>query len=210
MLQIRSSAAHTAPAEPRLAPPQLTAGLGVRALVQIQPKETCWRTLPSFGNRNFNLASAQTVRDSAAEPWRFRAVPLGCGAEDTAAVEPGERLVTVLVTLSVPDTADADDAATLIAVAADTALQVVHTAGVEGHLPVPGTTVLRGRQPRPWMVQSVTAETAILTDLAGGVIQVTLTSLHPDEVASPRGNTTDPTPTPPHPTGAGDHRSDPT
>jgi pyruvate-formate lyase-activating enzyme len=34
-------------------------------------------------------------------------------------VEPDERLVTVLVTLSVPDTADADDAATLIAVAAD-------------------------------------------------------------------------------------------
>jgi len=58
--------------------------------------------------------------------------------------------VTVLVTLAVPETADADDAATLVAVAAEsTALHVVHTTGVEGHLPVPGTTVTRGRQPRP-------------------------------------------------------------
>jgi len=117
-------------------------------------------------------------------------------------VEPGERLVTVLVTLSVPDTADADDAATLIAVAADsTALQVVHTVGVEGHLPVPGTTVLRGRQPRPWMVQSLTADAAILTDLAGGVIHVALTALHPDQFDSP----TDPTPA--HPTHTPEHRT---
>jgi hypothetical protein len=109
-------------------------------------------------------------------------------------VEPGERLVTVLVTLAVPDTADVDDAATLIAVAADsTALTVVHTTGVEGHLPVPGSTVMRGRQERPWMVHSVSADTAILTDLAGGVIQVALTSLHPDQVDSP----TDPTATGP-------------
>lgn len=35
-------------------------------------------------------------------------------------MNPGERLVTALVTLSVPDNADAEDAATLIAVAADT------------------------------------------------------------------------------------------
>ncbi len=105
-------------------------------------------------------------------------------------MEPGERLVTVLVTLSVPDTADADDAATLIAVAADsTALTVIHTTGVEGHLPVPGTTVLRGRQQRPWLVHSVSTNTAILTDLAGGTIKVGLTHLHPDQVDSP----TDPT-----------------
>ncbi len=122
--------------------------------------------------------------------------------------------MTVLVTLSVPDTADADDAATLIAVAADTALQVVHTVGVEGHLPVPGTTVMRGRQPRPWMVQSVTADAAILTDLAGGVIHVALSALHPDELNSPSVNTTDPTlsaPLPTHtPTPTADHRTDPT
>ena len=106
-------------------------------------------------------------------------------------VEPGERLVTVLVTLAVPDTADADDAATLVAVAADnTALTVVHSTGVEGHLPLPGTTVLRGRQQRPWLVQSVATDAAILTDLAGGVIHVALTALHPDKVDSP----TDPTP----------------
>jgi len=115
--------------------------------------------------------------------------------------------VTVLVTLSVPDTADAGDAATLVAVAADsTALQVVHTVGVEGHLPVPGTTVLRGRQPRPWMVRSVTAGAAILTDLAGGVVHVALTSLHPDAVDSP----TDPTLSAPLPTHTAGHRTDPT
>ncbi len=115
--------------------------------------------------------------------------------------------MTVLVTLSVPNTADADDAATLVAVAAEsTALQVVHTVGVEGHLPVPGSTVLRGRQPRPWMVQSVTGGSAILTDLAGGVVHVALTSLHPDELDSP----TDPTPNAPHPTHThtADHRTD--
>jgi len=136
---------------------------------------------------------------------------LGCEQWTLQHVKPGERLVTVLVTLSVPDTADADDAATLIAVAADsTALRVVHTVGVEGHLPVPGTTVLRGRQPRPWMVQSVTADAAILTDLAGGIIHVALTSLDPHEVDSP----TDPTPSTPHPTHTpthtADHRTDPT
>jgi hypothetical protein len=101
-------------------------------------------------------------------------------------------LVTVLVTLAVPDTADADDAATLVAVAADsTALTVIHTTGVEGHLPLPGTTVLRGRQQRPWLVHSVSADTAILTDLAGGVIQVAFTSLHPETPS-----TSPPTPPP--------------
>ena len=110
----------------------------------------------------------------------------GGRAEDTATVEPDERLVTVLVTLAVPDTADADDAATLIAVTADsTALTVVHATGVEGHMPLPGGTVLRGRQKRPWMVQSVVPHAAILTDLTGGTIHVALTSLHPDQVDSP-------------------------
>jgi hypothetical protein len=63
--------------------------------------------------------------------------PSAAPTEDTATVKPHERLVTVLMTLSVPDTdADADDAATLIAVAADsTAPTVIHTTGVEGHLP---------------------------------------------------------------------------
>ena len=120
-------------------------------------------------------------------------------------MEPGERLVTVLVTLSVPDTTDADDAATLIAVAADsTALTVVHTTGVEGHLPLLGTTVMRGRQERPWVVQSVVPHAAILTDLAGGTIHVALTSLHPDQVDSP----TEPTAGAPHRPTA-NHRTDP-
>ncbi len=121
-------------------------------------------------------------------------------------VEPGERLVTVLVTLAVPATADAHHAATLVAVAAhSTALHVVHTIGVEGHLPVPGTTVIRGRQPRPWLVQSVTTHaTATLTDLAGGVVEVALRSLHPDHVDIP----TDPTPAAPHPHHTTDHHPD--
>ena len=120
--------------------------------------------------------------------------------------------MTVLVTLLIPDAADA---AALIAVAADsTALTVIHTTGVEGHLPLPGSTVLRGRQPRPWLVQSVTATTATLTDLAGGVIDVAFTALHPDEVDSPTK------PTPPRTTTttadkkrddyAAEHRAEPT
>ncbi len=52
------------------------------------------------------------------------------------------RLVTVLVTLAVPAEADAEDAAALVADAAVcTALEVVSTAGVEGHLPLPGSLV---------------------------------------------------------------------
>jgi len=47
------------------------------------------------------------------------------------------RLVTVLVTLAVPEEADVEDAAALVADAAVcTALEVVSAAGVEGHLPV--------------------------------------------------------------------------
>ncbi|UZJ26908.1 hypothetical protein RHODO2019_18110 (plasmid) [Rhodococcus antarcticus] len=118
--------------------------------------------------------------------------------------------MTVLVTLAVPDTADADDAATLIAVAADsTALTVIHTTGVEGHLPLPGSTVMRGRQERPWLVHSVSADNAILTDLAGGVIQVALTSLHPDQVDSPTDPTADTEPTAgATERSAADHRTD--
>ena len=52
---------------------------------------------------------------------------------------PGERLVTVLVTLAVPAEADAEDAAGLVADAAvSTALQVVSAAGVEGPSARPG------------------------------------------------------------------------
>ena len=50
---------------------------------------------------------------------------------------------------------------------------------------MPGATVLRGRQARPWLVQSPTADAAILTDLAGGVIHVALSAPHPDEVEPP-------------------------
>ncbi len=95
----------------------------------------------------------------------------------------GERLVSVVVTLAVPDEADPDDAAALLAVAAEsTALQVVHTAAVEGHLPVPGSTVVRGRQPRPWLVASAGDRTAMLRDLADGTVEVSYRALAPDPV----------------------------
>ncbi len=56
------------------------------------------------------------------------------------------RLVTVLITLAVPDEADAEDAAALAAdAAASTALDVVAVFGVEGHLPVPGSVVQHRR-----------------------------------------------------------------
>ena len=44
---------------------------------------------------------------------------------------------------------------------------------------------MRGRQERPWMVQSVVPHAAILTDLAGGTIHVALISLRPEQVDSP-------------------------
>lgn len=49
----------------------------------------------------------------------------------------------------------------------------------------------------PWLVQSVTATTTTLTDPVGGIVDVALTALHPNEVdspttpTSPRGTTTD-------------------
>jgi len=92
------------------------------------------------------------------------------------------RLVTVLVTLAVPEEADAEDAAALVADAAFcTALEVVSTAGVEGHLPVPGSVVQhRGRQ--PWRVETVTGDGAVLCNLAGDWVRLPLTALEPDQV----------------------------
>ncbi len=94
---------------------------------------------------------------------------------------PGKRLVTVLVTLSVPAEADAEDAAGLVVDAAvSTALEVVSAAGVEGHLPVPGSLVVRRGGGQPWRVEAVSREFATLTDLAGTVVRARLTRLAPD------------------------------
>jgi len=96
-------------------------------------------------------------------------------------IRPGERLVTVLVTLAVPAEADAEDAAGLVADAAvSTALQVVSAAGVEGHLPVPGSLVVRRGGGQPWRVEAVSREFATLTDLAGVVVRMPLSRLAPD------------------------------
>ncbi len=93
------------------------------------------------------------------------------------------RLVTVLMTISVPDVADPGDAASLLRLAAETTgLDVVHTAGVEGHMPVPGSTVLHGRRDRPWIVKTVTQHTAAITDLSGATLDAPLRSLSPDPV----------------------------
>ncbi len=77
---------------------------------------------------------------------------------------PGERLVTVVLTVVVPTEADAEVAAGLVADAAvSTALQVVSAAGVEGHLPVPGSLVLCRDGGQPWRVGAVSKEFANLT-----------------------------------------------
>ncbi len=97
----------------------------------------------------------------------------------------GERLVTVLVTLAVPAEADAEDAAGLVADAAlSTALEVVCAAGVEGHLPVPGTLVVRCDGGQPWRVEAVSKDAATLTDLGGAVVQTPLIRLAPDPLAA--------------------------
>lgn len=91
------------------------------------------------------------------------------------------RLVTVLLTLAVPSAADAEDAAALAAdAAASTALHVVHAAGVEGHLPAPGATVVRAGRQQPWTVQAVGARSVRLRDLAGDVVEVPRSSVLPD------------------------------
>lgn len=89
--------------------------------------------------------------------------------------------MTVLLTLAVPAAADAEDAAALAAdAAAATALHVVHAAGVEGHLPVPGATVVRTGREQPWTAVAVTATTTRLRDLAGDVVEVPRSSVLPD------------------------------
>ncbi len=95
--------------------------------------------------------------------------------------EPGERLVTVLLTLAVPGAADPEDAAQLVAdAAASSALQVVHATAVEGHLPVPGATVVRAGRTRPWLVVAAGVDPVALQDLAGGVVQVPRRTVLPD------------------------------
>jgi hypothetical protein len=93
----------------------------------------------------------------------------------------GERLVTVLLTLAVPEAADPEDAAALVADAAQsTALQVRHATGVEGHLSTPGATVVRTSRGQPWQVVAVTDDTLRLRDLAGDVVKVSRRSVRPD------------------------------
>jgi hypothetical protein len=98
----------------------------------------------------------------------------------------GERLVTVLLTLAVPEAADPEDAAVLVADAAEAAaLQVLHAAGVEGHLPTPGATVVRPGRRQPWQVVSVGVDTVRLRDLVGDVVEVSRRSVLPDPLAQP-------------------------
>jgi len=93
----------------------------------------------------------------------------------------GERLVTVLLTLAVPEAADPEDAAALVAdAAAMTALEVRHAVGVEGHLPAPGATVVRPGRRQPWQVVAVTVDTLRLRDLTGDIVEVSRRSVRPD------------------------------
>ncbi len=95
------------------------------------------------------------------------------------------RLVSVVLTLAVPDEADPEDAAALAADAAtDLALDVVAAAAVEGHLPLPGALVQRqSGNGRPWRVETLTPAGAVLADLAGTRIHAPLTALGPDRYA---------------------------
>ena len=93
----------------------------------------------------------------------------------------GERLVTVLVTVVVPEAADPEDAAALVADAAvSSALDVVHAVGVEGHLPVAGSTVVPIGTSQPAAVLAVGEGSALLCHLDGEVRQVPLPGLAPD------------------------------
>jgi len=86
---------------------------------------------------------------------------------------PGERLVTVLVTLVVPDEADAEDAAGLVADAAvSTALEVVAAAGVEGHLPAPASLVVLRDGVQPWRVDGVYEGSVTLVGLDGSWVRM--------------------------------------
>src|SRR5664280_1959795 len=96
-------------------------------------------------------------------------------------VSAGERLVTVLVTVAVPEAADPEDAAALVADAAvSSALDVVHAVGVEGHLPVAGSTVVPIGTSQPAAVLAVGEGSALLRHLDGEVRQVPLPGLAPD------------------------------
>jgi hypothetical protein len=96
-------------------------------------------------------------------------------------VSAGERLVTVLVTVAVPEAADPEDAAALVADAAvSSALDVVHAVGVEGHMPVAGSTVVSTGTGQPAAVLAVGEGTALLRHLDGEVQQTPLPALAPD------------------------------
>jgi hypothetical protein len=97
------------------------------------------------------------------------------------------RLVTVLVTLAVPDEADAEDAAALVEDAATaTALDVIAATGVEGYLPLPGALVQRRPGGQPWLVQSLHPGSAVLRDLGGDLVREPLTALTPDQLGVTR------------------------
>ncbi len=92
--------------------------------------------------------------------------------------------------MAVPEAADPEDAAALVADAAEAAaLPVLHAAGVEGHLPTPGATVVRSGRRQPWQVKSVGVDTVRLRDLVGDVVEdmveVARRSVLPDPLAQP-------------------------
>jgi len=64
--------------------------------------------------------------------------------------------------------------------ATSTALRVVHAAAVEGHLPVPGTTVVRTGRDQPWLVVGTNQDSVRLRELDGQDVQVPRRSVRPD------------------------------
>lgn len=72
------------------------------------------------------------------------------------------------MTLVLPEVADPEDAAALLADAAwrQPALEVRHAVGAEGHLPAPGATVVRPGRRQPWQVVTATQPLGGLTMLS--------------------------------------------
>jgi hypothetical protein len=93
----------------------------------------------------------------------------------------GDRLVTVLLTVVVPEAADPGDAAAPVADAAvSSVLDIGPAVGVQGHLPVAGGTVGPIRTGQPAAVLVVGGEgSVLLRHLDGAVQPVPLGALGP-------------------------------
>ncbi len=130
-------------------------------------------------------ASAIDLTTNAGPGSRRAASPPGAPAPAARGRGPGRvatRLVTVLVTLAVPEKADAGRRGVVRGRRCLYRAGGVSAAGVEGHLPVPGSVVQHRRGRQPWRVETVTGDGAMLCNLAGDWSRIPLPALEPDQV----------------------------